>query len=354
MENTKIWFLADTHFGCKGDDEIWLNDYISYFEETLIPIMEKEVKPGDILVHLGDVFDNRSSIGLHTLYRVVNLFDKFSKIFKDIRIVVGNHDCFYKNSTDVTSVVVLKYIPNIKIYYEPTVDIIDGKKILFNPWIENLEKEKEVIKNIDVDYVFGHLMIGGSQTTNRSGIKVDVASGVSVGDFKNAQVFAGHIHINQNNKNIHYVGNPYHKDRGDRDNIKGITILDVKSGKTEFIENEVSPIFLKESIYDIINLSVGDLKKRWKNNYIDLHISGKDYNMCNFDDLRECMSGVYKEFKTKCDDDVVIFDTDCDLTFDDAKTSNEYINDFLDLQDLSDDNRERMSEKIKRYFERVC
>ena len=79
MENRKIWLIADTHFGYKGDDEEWLNDSIGYFEDTIIPIMKKEVKPGDIMIHLGDVFDNRATIGLNTICRVISLFEKFSE-----------------------------------------------------------------------------------------------------------------------------------------------------------------------------------------------------------------------------------------------------------------------------------
>ena len=55
MENRKIWLIADTHFGYKGDDDEILNDYIGYFEDVVIPIMKKDVKKNDILVHLGDV-----------------------------------------------------------------------------------------------------------------------------------------------------------------------------------------------------------------------------------------------------------------------------------------------------------
>ena len=115
MDNRKIWLIADTHFGYKGDDEEWLDDYIGYFENTLIPLMEKEVGENDILVHCGDVFDNRSIIGLQTLNRVISLFEKFSRIFKDIRITVGNHDIYKKSSNDITTLNALKYIPNVKI-----------------------------------------------------------------------------------------------------------------------------------------------------------------------------------------------------------------------------------------------
>ena len=154
----------------------------------------------------------------------------------------------------------LKHIPNVKIYYEPIVEVIDGKTCLFNPWVENSEKEKELLSGVNVDYVFGHLEIGGSQMSNRSGVKIEFAGGIKQSDFKNSQVYAGHIHIKQDNKNIHYVGNPYHKDRGDRENQKGITVLDLNSGETSFIENTTSPKFIKVS----------------KNKYKHIYLYGED------------------------------------------------------------------------------
>lgn len=353
MENRKIWLIADTHFGYKGDDDEILNDYIGYFEDVVIPIMRKEVKPGDIMVHLGDVFDNRATIGLNTITRVIGLFEHFSAIFNDIRITVGNHDIYKKSSNDTTSINMLKYIPNVKIYYEPCVEVIDGKTCLFNPWIEDLEKEKSILSDVNVNYIFGHLMIGGSKMADRSGMKISATSGISVKDFKSAQVYAGHIHIRQDNKNIHYVGNPYSKDRGDRENTKGLTILDIRTGKTEFIENTYSPKFIKDNIYDIMNFTVNDLKKRWYNNYVDLHMKGCDMVKCNFDDLRDQLKGIYKNFNPIGDNTVLETDDNKIYEFKDAKTSDGYLKEFIDGQDLSDDFKKRVMDKLKEYSSRL-
>ena len=353
MENRKIWLIADTHFGYKGDDDEILNDCIGYFEDVVIPIMKKEVKPGDIMIHLGDVFDNRATIGLNTITRVIGLFEKFSEIFSDIRIVVGNHDIYKKSSTDITSVNMLKYIPNVKIYYEPIVEVIDGKTCLFNPWVENSEKEKDLLSGVNVDYVFGHLEIGGSQMSNRSGVKIEFAGGIKQSDFKNSQVYAGHIHIRQDNKNIHYVGNPYHKDRGDRGNPKGVTILDLSTGETKFIENEVSPRYMKENIYDILNLTVGDLRRRWKNNRIDLHLKSTDITKCNFDNLLNSLENCYRSFEPHGDTVLTELNTSGELSFNDAKSSDDYIDDFLKNQDLTDDMMKEVKEKMLEYRDRL-
>lgn len=353
MENRKIWLIADTHFGLKGDDPEWLNDYTGYFENVVIPLMREEVGENDILVHCGDVFDNRAIIGLDTINRVIRIFEQFSEIFKDIRITVGNHDCFNKSSTDVTSVNVLKYIPNVKIYYEPIVEVIDGKTVLFNPWIEDVEKERKILNDVSVDYVFGHLEIGGSQVASRTGIKNTYNGGVKMSDFKNAQVYAGHFHIRQDNKNIHYVGSPYHKDRGDRGNAKGITVLDIKTGETRFIENTVSPRFMKESIYELLYMTVSELKERWNNNRIELHMKNTDQTKCSFDDFLEAMDNCFKKLDIIGDDVIVELNTSGEVSFNDAKSSDDYIVDFLHNQDVTEDMLERVKVKLNEYRERT-
>ena len=163
----------------------------------------------------------------------------------------------------------------------------------------------------------------------------------------------GHFHIRQDNKNIHYIGSPYHKDRGDRGNAKGITVLDFDTGETRFIENEVSPRFMKESIYDLINLTVGQLMERWNNNRIELHMKSSDQVRCNFDDLKEAMCRCFKSFDAKGDEVISEVEKINEASFNDAKSSDDYMDDYLGNQDVSDDMRKRVWEKMNEYKERL-
>ena len=102
-----------------------------------------------------------------------------------------------------------------------------------------------------VDYIFGHLDVYGVDS-NTKGIKVKSSNSINMSELKSAEVYAGHIHLRQNYKNIHYVGNPYAKVRGEG-NTKGITVLYIKTGKNEFYENTYSPNCVQPSA--IVTLS---------------------------------------------------------------------------------------------------
>ena len=59
----KVYMITDTHFGIYLNNlDKWQNMMESTFYNFVIPYLKENVKPGDILIHLGDLFDNRNSI----------------------------------------------------------------------------------------------------------------------------------------------------------------------------------------------------------------------------------------------------------------------------------------------------
>ena len=63
----RVWMITDTHFGVRSNSREWMDIIDDYFKNTFIPLLKKESKPGDVLVHCGDVFDSRQSINLYVL-----------------------------------------------------------------------------------------------------------------------------------------------------------------------------------------------------------------------------------------------------------------------------------------------
>ncbi len=270
----KIWIISDTHFGKNAvQTEKWLNMMSSYFYDFLIPNLQKYSKPGDILLHLGDVYDNRTSINVKVLNKVINIFEDLSKILP-VHIIIGNHDNFNLNDNDVNSVSTLRNIPNVFTYIKPTIKKFGNTKCLLLPWIHGKNSEKEILKkyNIEADILFCHSDLNGARTqvnptrpNNRNICELDDFSG-----YKN--IYSGHIHIQQRISNFTFVGAPYHMDRNDIGNAKGILVLDPDTGKEKFIENTISPKFNKIHIKCIEDIDTIDIKFV-NDNYIDLLIN---------------------------------------------------------------------------------
>ena len=67
----------------------------------------------------------------------------------DVHMIVGNHDCYYKNTNEVNSPeLLLQTYSNIKTYSEIKEVYIDNLKVLFIPWInaENFENVSNLLK----------------------------------------------------------------------------------------------------------------------------------------------------------------------------------------------------------------
>ena len=300
MKDSRIWFLSDTHFGCRSNSVLWHNLIEDYFFNYFIPLAKSKAKPGDILVHTGDVFDNRQSISLAAQDLAIRVFEKLSTIFKEIHIIVGNHDIMRKYSTEITSVDCLKYIPGITVYKEATLVEFSGVKCLFMPWQTSELMERETIakyKDSGVSYLFCHTETQNVQTATNSftdsyGNDLDEFSG-----FK--RVYSGHIHFRQEKKNITYVGNPYQMTRSDRDNAKGIYILNLKTDVVEFIKNEYSPVFIKLYLTDLMNMRLCEIKDIIKDNFVDVMIPSSFLKLYEINDFVMHFDGVARSFETK-------------------------------------------------------
>jgi hypothetical protein len=128
------------------------------------------------------------------------------------------------------------------------------------------------IKNNSGDYLFCHSDLNGcrmhlNSVAHRNPDKIDVE------EFKKfKRVFSGHVHIRQVNTNFEFIGSLYQMDRNDMDDQKGITILDLVSGKIDFVPNTHSPVFKKFTVREESDIDDLDSLKNTKD-YIDLTIS---------------------------------------------------------------------------------
>lgn len=264
--------ITDTHLGMRPlSYQKHLKMMRDYFYNFFIPLLKEHYEEGDILIHLGDLYDNRNHIPIDVLNAGEQIIHDIAQILP-VHLIVGNHDIFNKSSNNINSPKSLRWIPNVNVYEETTSIEVNGKSVVLMPWIESKYEQIEKLKEYSgSDYLFCHSDLNGcrmhlTSVAHRNNNKIDVE------EFSGYRgVWSGHIHIRQVNKNFTFIGSPYQMDRNDYGDQKGIYILDTNTDKTTFIENDYSPVFQKVIVNteeDIESLENVDM-----DNYVDLEIS---------------------------------------------------------------------------------
>jgi calcineurin-like phosphoesterase family protein len=271
---SKIFLIGDTHIGLGYPNSVdkWFKIHKEYFSEFLIPLLKGEVKPGDIIVHLGDLFDNRNVIPINLLNYGMDIVEEISKI-APLHIIIGNHDLWSKSASEINTIRPFRYIPNVKIYDKTDILEYNGKKILMMPFIEKrLEQIKLIEENKECDYLFCHSDLNGCKM-HLTSVAHKNADKIDIDNFKGfSKVMSGHIHLVQRNENFTFVGSIFQMDRNDTGDQKGIFVIDTKDGSEEFHTNKVSPVFKKFRVVTEDDIERLDEIKDTKD-YIDLLIS---------------------------------------------------------------------------------
>jgi len=219
----KVAIITDTHYGARKGSK-HLHDYFEkFYDDVFFPTLEKEGIT--TVIHMGDAFDSRKSIDYQSLEwakRVV--FDRLKEY--DVHMIVGNHDCYYKNTNNVNSPgLLLQTYKNIKTYNKIEEVVIDNLKVLFIPWInaENYQDSVNAIKVSDSICAMGHLELNGFRAHRGHVMEEGMACDVFE---KFDKVFSGHYHTRSDNGKIFYLGNPYEMFWNDVNDTRGFHIFD--------------------------------------------------------------------------------------------------------------------------------
>jgi len=265
----RVWVLGDLHFGVRANSVEWLEIQKDFFERLFIPTLKKHVQPGDVLVQVGDTFDNRQSINIKVLNYAVDLFERLGQILP-CYVICGNHDIWAKKSNDISSIDSLKWIPNVQVYKEPKLLEWNKRNILLMPWRRDAEHEAETLAEFpQAEIVFCHSEVRGiylnSKVKNEHGTETNIYD-------KYTRVYSGHIHFRQEKNKLLMVGVPYQLTRSDRDNPKGFDLVNLEDMKETFFENHISPKFLRYNIKALYDMPLGQFKEQIDNNFVDLFV----------------------------------------------------------------------------------
>ncbi len=270
----KLGIINDTHFGARNDAEIFSDYFYRFVDEVFIPYLElHDIKT---VLHLGDLVDRRKYINFKTLHRLRTHFMKrLDDMGIDVHLILGNHDVFFKNTSDLNSVTELfGGLNNLTIYSEPAVVDFDGLDLGLVPWInrDNYDEALKFLETTTAEIIMGHFEIQGFEVIK--GIRFDTGLGREV--FKRFEaVYTGHFHHKQVKGNITYLGCPFQITFSDLGMTKGFHVFDTETRDMEFVENPYK--MFHKFLYDDKKKDYDTTKDRsqYKNTYVKIVVVNK-------------------------------------------------------------------------------
>jgi len=256
---------------------------------------------------LGDFFDNRQLLDINVMNKGLDVISRIASILP-VYLMTGNHDIYKKKETDINSLAPFRYLNNVTVIEKPCIYTNGTSSIMVLPWIGDVtEEEGYMNKNAGrADYVFAHTDISGFKYDNGK----NITKGMNAIEMSYKRILSGHIHKRQDSHNMHYIGSPYHTKRGDIGNKKVVYIFDPENNTLSSAENNVSPIFQRILLEDLLEWSLEYASSILANNYTDIVVPDKYIHLFNLTKFIELLHGcAYKKIeavgeKTKVDEDI--------------------------------------------------
>jgi len=246
---SKIFIISNTQFNISKNlsTKEWLKNMDYYFNNEFIPYLKHNKSDNDILIHLGNLLSKTKNINLEVLKFAQETFKNISSILP-IYILNGENDTHTKT--------ILNNIKNIEIISEPKeIEILLSQTFTMLPSNSKVED----IDKFDSDYCFFHFNINTPQ-------KDLILKKLS----KFQKCYCGYYDKNGIMKNVKFLGSPYNLEKDEK---KGIIVLETHTNKDKFILNKTSPSFKKITINDDKDLNID--KSIFLNNYVSLTLNKK-------------------------------------------------------------------------------
>lgn len=235
-----ILLASDFHYGTKSNQSKYLNIVDEVIDNIIKVCKRRKI---DYFFFLGDYWNNRNTINVKTLNRGINKLLHLSNEIKNIYIIEGNHDYYYRTTKQYSSTKIFGNLnSNIQVINKIKEIELEGIKILLVPWLMSNDFE-EFRQKKNYDLVLGHFEIKGFELNMYGFIN---QSGLEVQDFRSfKRVYSGHFHKRQKISNIRYIGSPYQVDFGEEGDTKGFTIIELPNLNEKFVKNNFSPKYKK-------------------------------------------------------------------------------------------------------------
>jgi len=245
---SKIFIIGNTNFGISKNlsTKEWQKNMDYYFYNEFIPYLTQNVRPNDILVHLGNFLYKTKIIDLNILKFIQNLFEKISEILP-VYIIQGENDNLGLN--------ILKNFKNIEIIREAKeIELLVDQKFAMIPFDTKLDN----VETFESDYCFFNLDYLNSPKKDLIISKLK----------KFKKCYNGYYDKNSVTSNIKNLGAPYNIESDEK---KGFIVLETHTDKDKFIQNKLSPNFKKIFISSESDFNISP--ETLKNNHISLTIN---------------------------------------------------------------------------------
>ena len=267
----KIAIITDTHFGARNDNQNFSDYFYKFYNELFFPTLKE--RGITTCIHMGDVMDRRKYVSYKTATDFRQKFlERFQQLSIDLHIIIGNHDTYYKNTSEVNS---MEELGNVGTgYTDPKVVKFDDLPIVLMPWINanNYDKSMDILKTANADILMGHLEING--------FAMNAGQMLCEGSWERSEfkrfetVFSGHFHHKNDDGHIFYLGTPYEIYWSDYNDPKGFHIFDTE---TRELERIVNPYTIYQKIYydDTENDYSKHNVTKYKDHYVKLIVVNK-------------------------------------------------------------------------------
>jgi hypothetical protein len=213
----KAMTITDLHFGGKSNSSIHNEDCLNF----VIWATDEAKRQGcETCIMMGDWHNHRASISAVTLNYSIRAIEYLNSNFEQVFFIPGNHDIYYRDRRDVTSVAWAKHLANVTIVNE---QILQTGDVAIVPWM--IPGDEKKLQKTKARYMFGHfefpnfLMNAKIAMPDHGGLKLDHLAQMEY-------VFSGHFHIRQHRANIVYTGNAFPHNYSDAwDDARGMMVL---------------------------------------------------------------------------------------------------------------------------------
>lgn len=245
---SKVLLFSDIHLHPHKRSNQRLQDCLNALKWVFDTAEQRKIK---YILFGGDLFHDRQKIEIFTYQKVFEMFLDFSKkTCSEIYLLLGNHDLWFNDKTNISSVMPLSALPNIKVIAEPSRIDIDGHNWDFIPFTHNPIEAIEGFKKLHSmsEYALGHIALDGAvlHGSQHSDVAIEhdgdmVSISASLFDHYK-HTFLGHYHAEQRvNKKVEYIGSPLELSFGEAFQKKHIIVFDMDKNEREYVVNDFSP-----------------------------------------------------------------------------------------------------------------